>query len=71
MTDEKRTAAEAKRAETYRRKRESEQRRREELAAQKADIERARAICREIRDKADASDADKLKAVELLQILNE
>ena len=71
MTDEKRTAAEAKRAETYRRKRESEQRRREELAAQKADIERARAICREIRDKADASDADKLKAVELLHILNE
>ncbi len=42
-----------------------------ELAAQKADIERARAICREIRDKADASDADRLRAIELLHILNE
>ena len=69
MTDEKRIAAEAKRAATYQKKRESEQRRREELAAQKADIERARAVCREIRDKADASDADRLRAIELLQAL--
>ncbi len=71
MTDEKRTAAEAKRAETYRRKREREQRRREELAERERDVERAREICREIRDKADASDADRLRAIELLHILNE
>ena len=42
-----------------------------ELAVQKADIERAREICRMIRDNESAYDRDRLEAIALLQALNE
>ena len=35
------------------------------------DAERALEVCREIRDRADASDGDKLKAVELLLMIKQ
>lgn len=59
MTDERKAAANAKRAETYKRKREREQAEREE---RRCTIE----ILRSIRDNPDAADADRLKAIELL-----
>ena len=42
----------------------------EAIRQKRRDGERALEVCREIRDKADASDGDKLKAVELLLTLN-
>lgn len=56
------TAAE-KRAATTRARR--EQREAAEAAA-KNDVVRAIAVCRTIRDAADSTDADRLKAIELL-----
>jgi len=42
------------------------ERREAEEAAAKNDVVRAIAVCRTIRDAADSTDADRLKAIELL-----
>ena len=49
---------------------EHEQAQRLEMEAQNNDADRARAICREIRDNASAKDADRLEAVRLILVIN-
>lgn len=67
--DEKKAAAEAKRQETYRKKREQREAERQEQHAQYNDKLRARELCRQIRDSAESTTEERLRAMELLQTL--
>lgn len=69
MTTEQRAAANEKRRATYEAKRQQRQADKEEYAARRTDTQRAITVCREIRDNENSTDADKLKAIELLLTL--
>lgn len=71
MTDEQKiiAAAEAKRQETYRKKREQREAERQEQHARYNDRIQGLAICREIRDRTDATDTDRLMAIQLIKDL--
>lgn len=67
--DEQKAAAEVKRQETYRKKREQREAERQEQHAQYNDKLRARELCRQIRDSAESTTEERLRAMELLQTL--
>lgn len=69
MDEQKRAAAEVKRQETYRKKREQREAERQEQHAQYNDKLRARELCRQIRDSAESTTEERLRAMELLQTL--
>lgn len=70
MTDaEKKAAAAAKRAATYARRRAQEEAAAAERNAQYNDKLRARELCRQIRDSAESTTEERLRAMELLRTL--